>query len=188
MGYAEYIRVLLRPVGIYAFVPGNIGNGEIESIGTALDDCEAVVEEGEREALVPTAEDWGLALREALFAKRPAAPTLELRRAAILALLQISGDGFTTESINRALSGCGIRAVVAETEQNGRVRVTFPNTAGIPEAFDQIAGIITDIIPCHLETEFYFRYLTWVELEAHFSSWESIEQDGYTWEQLELAV
>lgn len=75
MGYAEYIRVLLRPVGIYAFVPGNIGNGEIESIGTALDDCEAVVEEGEREALVPTAEDWGLALREALFAKRPAAPT-----------------------------------------------------------------------------------------------------------------
>ena len=127
MGYAEYIRVLLRPVGIYAFVPGNIGNGEIESIGTALDDCEAVGEDGAREALVPTAEDWGLALREALFAKRPAAPTLELRRAAILALLQISGDGFTTESINRALSGCGIQAVVAETEQNGR--------AGTQQAF-----------------------------------------------------
>ena len=149
---------------------------------------EAAAEESEREVLVPTAKDWGLALREVLFAKKPAAPTLELRRAAILALLQISGDGFTIESINRALSGCGIRAVVAETGQSGRVRVTFPNTAGIPEEFDQIAGIITDIIPCHLETELYFRYLTWVELEARFTSWESIEQGGYTWEQLELAV
>ena len=78
--------------------------------------------------------------------------------------------------------------MVAETGKSGRVRVTFPNTAGIPEEFDQIAGIITDIIPCHLETEFYFRYLTWVELEARFTSWESIEQGGYTWEQLELAV
>ena len=175
MGYAEYIRGLLRPVGIYTFAPGSIGNGEIESIGAVLDGCEAAAEESEREVLVPTAKDWGLA-------------TLELRRAAILALLQISGDGFTIESINRALSGCGIRAVVAETGQSGRVRVTFPNTAGIPEEFDQIAGIITDIIPCHLETEFYFRYLTWVELEARFTSWESIEQGGYTWEQLELAV
>ena len=174
MGYAEYIRGLLRPVGIYTFAPGSIGNGEIESIGAALDGCEAAVEESEREVLVPTAKDWGLALREVLFAKKPAAPTLELRRAAILALLQISGDGFTIESINRALSGCGIRAVVAETGQSGRVRVTFPNTAGIPEEFDQIAGIITDIIPCHLETEFYFRYLTWVELEARFTDRKSV--------------
>ena len=113
MGYAEYIRGLLRPVGIYTFAPGSIGNGEIESIGAALDGCEAAAEESEREVLVPTAKDWGLALREVLFAKKPAAPTLELRRSAILALLQISGDGFTIESINRALSGCGIRAVVA---------------------------------------------------------------------------
>ncbi len=69
MGYAEYIRGLLRPVGIYTFAPGSIGNGEIESIGAALDGCEAAAEESEREVLVPTAKDWGLALREVLFAK-----------------------------------------------------------------------------------------------------------------------
>ena len=76
MGYAEYIRGLLRPVGIYTFAPGSIGNGEIESIGAVLDGCEAAAEESEREVLVPTAKDWGLALREVLFAKKPAAPTL----------------------------------------------------------------------------------------------------------------
>ena len=68
------------------------------------------------------------------------------------------------------------------------MRVTFPNTAGIPEEFDRIAEIILDIIPCHLETEFYFRYLTWAELEVRFPTWGDIEQAGHTWETLELAV
>lgn len=188
MAYALYLKNLLLPLGIYTFRKGSISGGEIESIGAALDGVEAAVEEEEREALVPTAEDWGLSLMESLFAKRPAAPTLELRRAAIAALTQISGDGFTTEAINRALSGCGIKAIVEETGTPGYVRVTFPNTAGVPVEFEQIAGIILDIIPCHLETEFYFRYLTWIELEARFPTWESIEAGSYTWEELELAV
>lgn len=188
MGYALYLKNLLQPLGIYTFRSGSISGSEIESIGAALDGVSAAVEEGGREALVPTAEDWGLSLMEALFAKKPAAPTLELRRAAIAAMTQVSGDGFTAEAINRALGGCGIKAVVTETDETGCVRVTFPDTVGVPAEFEQIAGIILDIIPCHLETEFYFRYLTWVELEARFPTWESVEAGGFTWEELELAV
>ncbi len=188
MSYASYLKNLLLPLGIYTFREGSLSGGEIESVGAALDGVAAAAAAAEREALVPTAEGCGLTMMEALFAKKPAAPTLELRREAIAALTQINGDGFTAEAINRALSGCGIRADVAETGELGCVRVTFPNTAGVPEEFEQIAGIILDIIPCHLETEFYFRYLTWVELEARFPTWESIETGGYTWEALELAV
>lgn len=188
MSYAAYMKTLLEPLGIYTFREGSISGGEIESIGAVLDGCAAELEEGEREALVPTAQDWGLAQMEALFAKKPAAPNLELRRDAIAALTQIGGDDFTLSAINRALSGCGVKAVVEETDKVGYVRVTFPDTAGVPEQFDQMAGIILDIIPCHLETEFYFRYLTWSELEAHFLDWNSIEKGNYTWEQFELAV
>ena len=188
MGYTDYLENLLRPLGIYTFRTGSISGAETAAEGLALDGCAAALEENEREALVPTAEDWGLSRLEKLFARRPAAPSLELRRAAICALLQIGGDDFTREAINRALSGCGITAEVAELPKQGCVRVTFPNTAGVPAEFDQIAGIILDIIPCHLETEFYFRYLTWVELEARFPTWESIETGEYTWETLELAV
>ena len=188
MGYAQYLRDLLEPLGIYTFTDGSASGGAVEAAGAALDGVSAALEEAEREALVPTAEDWGLAQLEDLFAKHPVSPTLELRRAALCALLQIGGDDFTVEAINRALSGCGIKAEVAELEETGCVRVTFPDTAGVPEGFDQIAGIILDIIPCHLETEFYFRYLTWVELEARFPTWADIEAEAYTWEELELAV
>ena len=188
MSYAAYLRNLLEPLGIYTFREGTVSGSEIASIGKALDGVEAVLEEGEREALIPTAEDWGLSSIEVLFARRPASPTLALRREAIAALLQINGDCFTLEAINRTLRGCGVLAIVAETDEEGLVRVTFPNTAGIPPEFEQIAGIILDIIPCHLETEFYFRYLTWMELEAKFPTWADIDAGNYTWEEFELAV
>ena len=188
MGYEIYLRQLLAPLGVYTFRPGSISGAEAASIGAALDSAAAALETAEREGIVPTAEDTGLALWEELFARRPAAPTLALRRAAIAALLQINGDCFTQEAINRTLSGCGVTAHVAETDTKGLVRVTFPNTAGIPAEFSQIATIILDIIPCHLETEFYFRYLTWAELEARFADWAAIEAAGHDWESLELAV
>ena len=60
MGYATYLEQLLAPLGIYTFHSGSISKSELESIGLMLDGCAAQMEETEREALVPTAEDWGL--------------------------------------------------------------------------------------------------------------------------------
>ena len=53
---------------------------------------------------------------------------------------------------------------------------------------DRIQKIILDIIPCHLETEFYFRYLTWAECEAAGYTWGQVEAAEYTWESFQLAV
>ena len=53
---------------------------------------------------------------------------------------------------------------------------------------DRIQKIILDIIPCHLETEFYFRYLTWEECESAGWTWERVESAGHTWHSFELAV
>ena len=67
-------------------------------------------------------------------------------------------------------------------------RIIFPDVAGVPEDFEQIQKIILDIIPCHLETEFYFRYLTWAECESAGWTWEQVESAGHTWHSFELAV
>lgn len=64
----------------------------------------------------------------------------------------------------------------------------FPEVAGEPEDFDQIRKIILDILPCHLEVEFYFRYLTWAECEAAGYTWGQVEAAEYTWESFQLAV
>ena len=109
------------------------------------------------------------------------------RREAIAALLRISEDGLTPEAINDTLTGCGIRAR-AEEKADGSLRVVFPRTAGVPAEFDQIRKIILDILPCHLEVEFYFRYLTWAECEAAEYTWDEVETAQHTWESFQLAV
>ena len=106
---------------------------------------------------------------------------------AIAALLQIDGDSLTPQAIDRTIRGCGIRAKALEID-TGHLRVIFPEVAGVPDEFDQIQKIILDILPCHLEVEFYFRYLTWEECEQAQMTWASVEAANHTWESFELAV
>ncbi|WP_295743551.1 hypothetical protein [uncultured Oscillibacter sp.] len=183
--YEAYLRQLLAPLGVYDLGSGSINGAELYAIGLALDQTGWRLEAVERESITATAEDEGLSRREALFARRPAAVTLEERRDAIAALLQIDGDSLTPSAIDRAIQGCGIRAKALEMD-TGHLRVIFPGVGGVPAEFEQIKKIILDILPCHLEVEFYFRYLTWEECERAGYIWAEVEE--HTWESFQLAV
>lgn len=188
MGYAQHLRQLLRPLDIYDLRPGTLSGSELDALGRGLDGLSARLDYVERESSLATAETEGLRRREALFARTPVQYSTQLRREAVAALLRIGGDSFTLEGINSTISGCGIKAVVTETDRFGYVKITFPDVIGIPEGFDQIEKIILDIIPCHLEVEFDFRYLTWRECEAHGYTWRVIHQEAFTWLDFQLAI
>ena len=185
--YETYLRQLLAPLGIYDLERTSVSGAAVCALGTGLDMVSSLLETAEREALTATAEDKGLDRREALFARRPAAVTAEDRRAAIAALLQIDGDSLTPSEINGTLRGCGIKARAIEAG-GGCLRVIFPEVAGEPEGFAQIKRIILDILPCHLDVEFYFRYLTWAECEKAGYTWALVEAERFTWESFQLAV
>lgn len=185
--YEGYLRDLLAPLGVYDLSAGSISGAELHALGAGLDQVSEQLELAEREALTATAEHEGLDRREALFARRPAAVTATERQAAIAALLQIDGDSLTPKAIDRTIRGCGIKARALELG-NGRLRVIFPEVAGVPEEFGQIEKIILDILPCHLEVEFFFRYLTWAECEKAAYTWADIESAGHTWESFQLAL
>lgn len=186
MSYAQYLRELLRPLGVYN-LEAPFSGGELDTEGTALDGAEGTLEEVGREVDLTSARDWGLENLARLFVRRPVAGTPEELGQALAALLRIGGDSFTLEAINDTISGCGIRAQVSETGV-GSVQVRFPGTAGVPEGFEQLKKIVEDILPAHLAIEYWFWYLTWAELEAKFSCWADIEALDLTWEQLETYV
>ena len=177
--YEAHLRSLLSPLGIYDLEEHSASGAAVCALGTGLDTVSRRLEEIEREAMESTM------VRNPM--RRPAAVTAEERRAAIAALLQIDGDSLTPAAIDRTIRGCGIRARALEMG-GGQLRVIFPEVAGEPEDFDQIRKIILDILPCHLEVEFYFRYLTWAECEAAGYTWGQVEAAEYTWESFQLAV
>ena len=62
----------------------------------------------------------------------------------------------------------------------------FPDVGGQPPEFEQIRDIVLDILPCHLEVEFYFRYLLWDECEQLGCTWDAVEAAGYSWDLFQM--
>ena len=83
-GYRDYLCALLSPLGVYDLDAGSLSEGELFALGSGFDAAGEQLEEAEREALTATAEGEGISRREALFARKPAAPTTALRRAAVM--------------------------------------------------------------------------------------------------------
>jgi len=185
--YGDLLKELLRPLGIYR-LEESINAAELESMGQAMDAVAEVLDIGEKEALIATAEAEGLRNWESLFALKGVRRSLQERREALAGLCWIDLDCLTLPLLNRCLCGCGIAAQVEETESYGVVRVSFPGTMGVPEDFEQIRGVILDIIPCHLETEFFFRYISWQDCHAAQWTWHRMEEETHSWQSFQVAV
>ena len=59
MSYAEALKDLLRPLGVYRLEEG-YGAGELAAAGSALDGCGTALDQVEREMLLTTAQGSGL--------------------------------------------------------------------------------------------------------------------------------
>jgi hypothetical protein len=188
MSYASYLKELLRPLGVYDLSDGTRNGGELESIGGALDQVEALLEDCQQEMNLTTARGEGLERIAALLPHRPVTSDPEQLGAALAALLRINGDSFTLAAINDSLSGCGINAVVSETGSGQTVEVRFPDVPGIPDGIDEMREIIEGIIPCHLLIRYVYWYITWARMEARFSTWDAVERTGLSWGELEKLV
>ena len=184
MSYADYLRALLHPLGVYdLYAP--INGTSLEVKGAALDEVHRQLEELERETDLIRAEDWGLAEWRSLFAIQPASETAENLRNAIQALLRIGTGACTLKSVRDTLSGCGIPTTVEEIG-NGMVQVNFPGTAGQPEGFDQLRANIEAILPAHVGIEYIFHFLTWKMVQERNWTFRNIE--NMSWAALEKAI
>ncbi len=181
MKFEAYLAALLRPLGVYDLRRGTLNRGELAAYGARLDHAEGELDETEREMSLCTAEGFGLERIEALLPYRPVCETAQQRRAALAALLRISGDSFTPEGINDTLRGCGVNARAEESGKPGYVKIYFPQVAGIPEGFDRLRAIIEEILPSHVDVTYVFWYNTWGEVAGRRPTWGDCAGAGLSW-------
>lgn len=184
MGYAEYLKDLLRPLRLYELDSG-AGGAELDCVGAALDGVCAELERALDEGIVASAWDAGLSAYEGILPFVPSYITAEDRRRAVEALLRIDMQSFTCNDLNDTISGCGIRAHVEETDTAQTVLVSFPFNRGVPDGFDELRSRIEQILPCHLGVEYYFDRILWWQVEEWFVSWAELEARCPTWDALE---
>ncbi|HIY33053.1 MAG TPA: YmfQ family protein [Candidatus Evtepia faecavium] len=156
MSHGQNLRDLLEPLGVYRW-EGTFQWGELQSQGEALDGVEAELESIQREMNLATAQAEGLdGVLALLGLEREEGALAEDLRQTAAALLRIGGDSFTLAAINDTIRGCGLPARVEETGDPLKVKVVFPETAGIPAGFSAVQDRIEEILPCHLQVEYQF--------------------------------
>ena len=184
MTYAEQLRALLRPLGVYE-LDAPINGSSLDAKGAALDRMHEWLEEMVRETDLTTAQDWGLTDWKSLFSIVPASATASALRDSLQALLRIGTGACTLDAVRDTLSGCGIPTEVEEAG-TGMVKVRFPGIAGQPENFERLRANIEAILPAHVGIEYAFHYLTWAVLESR--KWKFQDIEGMTWDELEKSV
>ena len=177
MGYADYLRQLLEPLGVYNLEPSSFSGAQLEALGSAMDALWQHLQDMQKESIVLTARNLGLQSWERLFPKRSAARTVKERRAAIAAYSQVGGGSFTKQALDRCLAASGVSCQVEEA--GGRLQVSFPGRMGEPEDMETIREIVEMLLPCHLETVYVFRYCTWGTLADNHVVWDRFR--GKTW-------
>lgn len=180
MGYGQFLRDLLSPLGVYDLSPGSFSGGEVEALGAAMDGFWDAAREGQRQTIVQTATEPGLSAWERLLPYRTGQTEAE-RRAAIGGFLSISGDSFTLEGLRRCLAACGVTAEVTEAAR-GVVSVRFPEIVGEPVGFGRIKRVIEDILPCHLQVDYALWFFTWGD--SITITWGDLAQT--TWENWKI--
>ena len=184
MGYGEYLRELLRPLGVYRLDESSLSGAEIAALGEAMDALASSLREGLQNALPMSAEDAGLRRAESLFPFLPVRGSTEERRAALAGLWQVRDDGFSASALNRCLAACGMECTVEETGTPNHVRVRFPGVMGQPEQYGARKKIIEAILPCQLAVEYFFRYCTWEQTRQAGKTWADMA--SLTWDEWAL--
>ncbi len=180
------LQNLLAPLGLYrSHAP--FSGAEVKMAARALDALFDGVSDLEQEAFPDSCSSWGLTQWETLLFGRAQSGDVASRRQALRALLNISGDGLTVDSLNEALYGSGTWAQVSETAPDV-VTVSFPGQPGVPDEFERKRELIEEILPCHLEVRYRYWYMSWILFEASFPTMQTLDDSGLSWRRLEMMV
>lgn len=189
MGYSSFgrMRALLEPLRLYDFEREGISPAELRAAAAAIDGFEDALGKLMLELSPTTAGEDGISLYEDLLDLHPPGD-LEARRRGVLALMSFDGRS-NIDSLRSLLAACGLEVAVSESSSADQVvEVAFPGVAGVPDDFDRVQSIIERMLPCHLEVQYIYNYITWKIFEKYFRKWSTLEDSGYSWQELELII
>ncbi len=158
MAYAEHLRGLLRPLGVYELGAESLSGGELEALGKAFDYLEQRITFDLREFLPVTAETEGLSMYESLLG----CPDLRLstadRREAILGLLRLPKLGATEQALTEAGAFTGMEVRFDESLLPQKLVVILSGGNPDPQKKAKLERCFQTLLPGHLTVE--YRYVS----------------------------
>lgn len=154
MGYADHLRSLLRPLGVYELSAESLSGGELEALGAAFDALYESIQNDLRESLPVTASREGLAAYEKLFMLPTQTIPSRLRREAIMGLLRMRAGNGSVASMQQVLEALGLRPSFDESELPERLTVALAIQNPLSPEFLRLRAYLDTLLPCHLTVSY----------------------------------
>ena len=151
MGYCDYLKNTLRPLGLYELDRG-LSAAELACEGAAMDALDSTVTLTAADMFPLTASDEGIGVWELYMPYTGHFSDRERRRKCVNTFLRLASYDCSLSGLNAAIAACGIPAVVAETDTSCLVRVSISGLSGTELLLAK--ECIELILPCHLEIEY----------------------------------
>lgn len=184
MNPLDSMRKQMSATGLYALSGTTLVDAELRAYAAGLAAAAAAVEELQREMFVQTAESYGLALRERLFAL-PAQEDTARRRAALAALGAVTPRGFTRKAIEETLCGVGILCELCENTQDRLVYLNMLSEGDAQQARTQKAEAAGKFLPANLGAELDFRSISWNNIDQTGGTFDELDAKGLSWDSID---
>ncbi len=181
MGYADYLKQMLNPMGVYRLDRG-YSKAELDAIGDALDKVSAKLREHlEGSTYTESSGDY-LRMLESLLPIVNFADTEEERRQNVLTLLAVNDTCSDKASLEAILKACGLAAEITELDEKFTVQLHFTDIRG--ELTEEEKQVCQAVMPAHIVLKFVCDGLTWDRAEELFPTWDDFDNAGLTASEL----
>ena len=153
MSYAEHLRALLRPLGVYRLEAQSLSGGELEALGKAFDELYEQMEGDLCEALPVTATNAGLSAYEELLGYPRLTEDTQQRRNAILGLLNMPARGSCAASLQAAGAFTGTSVLLDDALLPDHLTVYLGWTT-LPDNWAAVREYLDRLMPCHVEISY----------------------------------
>lgn len=174
MGYTNYLKNMLHPLGIYNLQNG-YGAAELEALGKALDSADEKI----GDMLIDVALNGEhLKKAEELFPIVNFKENDDERISAVKVLLNVNDSYNDKKSLEKQFEACGVAADIIETDEKFAVELHFENIRG--ELSDREEKVCRAIMPAHLILRFVCSGVTWDRIESLYPTWNDFDAAGLT--------
>lgn len=179
------LKSKLSPLGLYNLNQGSLVYAELASYAVAFDILYDQLEEIEKEMFVDTAESYGLFLREKAFGYKRNNISVTARREMLNYRSSITSSNFNKEKIEDALKASGINGYVIEIPNEYLMHINCLDVIDTEVSNEEIENRAKKFMPAHIETIFDFRPLQWSYIESLDLSFERMDLNDLTWNEID---
>lgn len=177
MGYADYLKQMLKPLGVYNLSSG-YGEAEIDAIGTMLDGVDSEMENALENAAFYAVSEEALKKLEELFPILVFGDSDARRLEAVKEFSRVNDGWSSVSSLQKQLDACGLSVEISEGDEKFTVDLNFDNVRG--ELTAQETEVVQSIMPAHVMLNYICGGLTWDRAEELFPTWEDFDSCGLT--------